>query len=185
MMYRVLVFSALGVLGACSNSNATPESTSAADKTAAKPTPAKAAAPAAAKAPAPAAVEIPADAVKVVVEANDMMQFNLKEIKVPAGSTVALTLKHVGKIAKAAMGHNLVILTAGADVNGFATAAMSAKDEDYLPKAQAASVLAATKLLGGGESDTIVFKAPAAGSYDFLCSFPGHYAIMKGKFIVE
>jgi len=186
MMYRVLVFSALGVLGACSNSTATPESTSAADKTAAKPAPAKAAAPAAAKAaPAPAAVEIPADAVKVVVEANDMMQFNLKEIKVPAGSTVALTLKHVGKIAKAAMGHNLVILTAGADVNGFATAAMSAKDEDYLPKAKAASVLAATKLLGGGESDTIVFKAPAAGSYDFLCSFPGHYAIMKGKFIVE
>ena len=182
MMYRVLVFSALGVLGACSNSTATPESAPAAAKAAAKPAPAKAAAKAA---PAPAAVEIPADAVKVVVEANDMMQFNLKEIKVAAGSTVALTLKHVGKIAKAAMGHNLVILTAGADVNGFATAAMSAKDEDYLPKSKAASVVAATKLIGGGESDTIVFKAPAAGSYDFLCSFPGHYAIMKGKFIVE
>ncbi|MCA9748564.1 MAG: azurin, partial [Romboutsia sp.] len=23
------------------------------------------------------------------------------------------------------------------------------------------------------------------GTYDFMCSFPGHYSVMKGKFIVE
>ena len=183
-MYRVLVFSALGVLGACSSSNATPESTSAADKAAAKPAPAKAAAPAAAKAPAPAAVEIPADAVKVVVEANDMMQFNLKEIKVPAGSTVALTLNHVGKIAKAAMGHNIVILAAGEDFASFATASNAAgADKEYLQ--DGAKVIAASKVIGGGESVTIEFTAPAAGTYDFLCTVPGHYAMMKGQFIVE
>ncbi|MEM6771051.1 MAG: plastocyanin/azurin family copper-binding protein, partial [Bacteroidota bacterium] len=27
--------------------------------------------------------------------------------------------------------------------------------------------------------------APAAGEYDFICTFPGHYGVMKGKFIVE
>ena len=139
-------------------------------KPAAKPAP-KAAAP---------AVEIPADAVKVVIEGNDAMQFNLKEV---AGSTVALTLNHEDR--QSAMGHNIVILAAGTDVNKFAAAAMTAKNEDYVPSARKASVIAATKLLGGGESDTVVFKAPAAGSYDFICSFPGHYAVMKGKFIVE
>ena len=54
-----------------------------------------------------------------------------------------------------------------------------------MPKSQAVSIIAATKLLGGGETDTVIFDAPAAGTYEFLCSFPGHYAIMKGKFIVE
>ena len=98
---------------------------------------------------------------------------------------MALTLKHTGTLPKSSMGHNFVLLKAGADVQAYATAAVSAKDDEYLPKAAADQVLAATKLLGGGSSDTIVFKAPAAGSYDFICSFPGHYAVMKGKFIVE
>ena len=29
------------------------------------------------------------------------------------------------------------------------------------------------------------FLPPKKGVYDFICSFPGHYAMMKGKFIVE
>ena len=41
------------------------------------------------------------------------------------------------------------------------------------------------KLIGGGEETTVTFDAPAKGTYDFICSFPGHYALMKGKFIVE
>ena len=40
-------------------------------------------------------------------------------------------------------------------------------------------------MIGGGQSDTIEFDAPEPGTYDFICSFPGHYSVMKGKFIVE
>ena len=40
-------------------------------------------------------------------------------------------------------------------------------------------------MLGGGEETTIEFEAPAKGEYTFICSFPGHYALMNGKFIVE
>jgi azurin len=40
-------------------------------------------------------------------------------------------------------------------------------------------------MLGGGETTTIAFTAPAAGTYDYICSFPGHYGMMKGKLIVE
>lgn len=123
------------------------------------------------------------DTVKVTIEGNDQMKYNLSEIKVKAGSVVVLTLNHVGKLPKVAMGHNWILLKSGTVVKDFAMAALSAKESDYIPKSDA--IITYTKLLGGGESDTIIFKAPAKGSYDFICSFPGHYAMMSGKFIVE
>ncbi len=119
----------------------------------------------------------------VVIEGNDAMQYNKKKIVVKAGQTVKLTLKHVGKMPKSAMGHNFVILKKGTDLAKFASEAMKAKDKDYIPGED--KIIAHTKLLGGGEEDTITFKAPEKGEYDFLCSFPGHYAMMKGKFVVE
>ncbi len=64
-------------------------------------------------------------------------------------------------------------------------AAASAEETDYIPSEYKDQILEHTKMLGGGESDTIEFEAPAAGTYDFLCTFPGHYALMQGKFIVE
>jgi len=49
-------------------------------------------------------------------------------------------------------------------------------------------VLAATEVIGGGESTTITFSLDAldpAGDYQFFCSFPGHYGLMKGAFRIE
>ena len=70
-------------------------------------------------------------------------------------------------------------------MGNFAQEAMKAKDNDYIPSGLTGEIIAYTKMLGGGESDTIIFNAPPIGTYNFLCSFPGHYAIMNGKFIVE
>ena len=53
-----------------------------------------------------------------------------------------------------------------------------------MPAAMKDQVIAHTTVVGGGESVTIEFAAPAVGEYDFLCSFPGHAALMKGKFVV-
>ncbi|MBX2924044.1 MAG: azurin [Chitinophagaceae bacterium] len=119
------------------------------------------------------------------ITGNDVMQFDKKELRAKAGQKVTLTLKHSGKLAKEAMGHNVVILNTGTDVAAFAAKAVDAKDNDYFPQSEAANVIAHTKLIGGGESDTIEFTAPAAGTYPFICSFPGHYGFMKGEFIVE
>lgn len=124
------------------------------------------------------------DKVEITIEANDRMKFDLDEIKVEAGQTVILTLKHVGKLPKAAMGHNWVLLTQGTKINEFGMAASKARDNDYIP-ADSENIIVNTELLGGGEETTIEFTAPEAGTYDFICSFPGHYAMMKGKFIVE
>ncbi len=118
----------------------------------------------------------------IVLNSNDQMKFDKEEIKVKAGQKVKLTLNHTGKLPKEAMGHNFVLLTAGTDIAAFATAAMKAKKNEYIPSD---GVIAHTKLIGGGESTTIEFTVPKKGTYDFICSFPGHYGMMKGKFIVE
>ncbi|MFM2203989.1 MAG: azurin [Bacteroidota bacterium] len=121
---------------------------------------------------------------KITVESNDQMKYNVSQIKVKAGESVTLTLKHVGKMPIQAMGHNLVILQKGTDIVEFARLASTAKGSGYVP-AGSKAVIAATKLIGGGQISTITFKAPAKGTYDFICTFPGHFSMMKGKLIVE
>ena len=121
----------------------------------------------------------------LVIEGNDQMQFNTSELRAVAGKPIKLTLKHVGKIPKEAMGHNLVILQEGTDQADFALKANDAKATDYIPASEKAAVIAHTKLLGGGEEDTIEFTIDKKGSYPFICSFPGHVAMMKGTLIVE
>lgn len=120
----------------------------------------------------------------VVLESTDQMTFVTTEIKVKSGEKVTLTLKHIGKMPVEVMGHNFVLLKQGTDLAAFAGKAMNAKETDYVPTGSE-EVIAHTKVIGGGESTTITFDAPEKGTYDFICSFPGHYAIMKGKFIVE
>lgn len=121
---------------------------------------------------------------KVIIEGNDQMRFNLKEIKVASGDQVKLTLKHVGQLDKNVMGHNFVLLKPGVDINDFGKKALKAKDNDYIP-VDSTDMIVHTKMLGGGEEVTITFDAPEAGTYEFICSFPGHVALMNGKFIVE
>ncbi|WP_299669516.1 azurin [uncultured Polaribacter sp.] len=120
----------------------------------------------------------------VVITSNDAMQFSKKEIKVNAGKKVKITLKHIGKMDKKVMGHNFVLLKQGVNLTAFGNKAVIASANEYIPEGTQ-DVIAHTKLIGGGETTVIEFDAPEVGIYEFLCSFPGHYAIMKGKFIVE
>ncbi|WPJ96675.1 plastocyanin/azurin family copper-binding protein [Coraliomargarita algicola] len=142
----------------------------------------------------PAGVTDPANPVSVVdgvtvieMTGNDRMKFNLESFTVPAGSPVRLTFTNVGRMPKAAMGHNVVFLTAEADAAAFATAAAAARDQDYIPADFSQQIVAHTQLLGPGESDTIEFTAPEEpGDYEYLCSFPAHmYAGMRGVMTVE
>ena len=120
---------------------------------------------------------------EAVVESNDAMQFNVKNIDVPKScKKFSVTLKHVGKMPKSAMGHNLVIAKT-ADMQGIANDGIAAgADKDYVKPADA-RVIAHTKLIGGGEAASLTFavnKLKAGDDYTFFCSFPGHSGIMKG-----
>ena len=118
----------------------------------------------------------------IILNSNDAMLFDKKVIKVNSGEKITLTLNHIGKIGKDFMGHNFVLLKKEVDVNDFGQRAIQARDNEYIPEGD--DFIVKTKMLGGGESDTIVLDAPEPGKYIFICTFPGHYQLMQGEFIV-
>lgn len=122
------------------------------------------------------------------IESNDAMQFNVNSITVPASCTdFKITLKHVGKMPVAAMGHNVVITTQE-DMQGVAADGMAAGLESEFVKADDERIIAHTDLIGGGETTSVSFsvsKLQAGGDYKFFCSFPGHVALMNGTIRVE
>ena len=122
----------------------------------------------------------------VNIDSTDQMTFSAREITLAADCTeVALTLRHTGRMAATAMGHNWV-LTRTADYQPVAMAGMRGTLADsYLPKGDP-RVLAHTKVIGGGQSTSVRFSTRAlqkGGDYTFFCSFPGHFAMMKGKLV--
>jgi azurin len=122
------------------------------------------------------------------IDSNDQMQFNQSELTVGADCTeVKLTLTHSGTMAKNVMGHNWV-LTQTDDMQSVATAGMSTGlENDYMPE-DMSKVIAHTKIIGGGESTSVTFDVSGLSKdvdYSFFCSFPGHWGVMKGKFIIE
>lgn len=121
----------------------------------------------------------------LTLEGNDEMLFSKTELRAAVNQPITLTFKHTGKMNKLVMGHDFVLLKKGTDLDAFGKAALYAQAEDYIPKAELKNIIAYTKLLGGGESDTIQFSVSEKGSYDYICSFPGHYTMMKGKLIIE
>ncbi|QMT34333.1 azurin [Conchiformibius steedae DSM 2580] len=144
--------------------------------------------PPAAVAPAAssAAANIPPECT-FTLSGGDDMKFDSNEIKVKSGcKEFAVTLKHSGKQPKQAMGHNLVISKA-ADKDGItADGTSSGVDNNYL-KSNDERVLASTKLLGGGEEDTLVLnvsKLNKGEEYVFFCTFPGHASMMNGKVVL-
>lgn len=124
---------------------------------------------------------------KIEITGNDQMQYNIKAFEVTEGQKVVLSFKHIGQLPVIAMGHNVVILKSGTVVPSFATKCAPAKDTDYVPQDAESKkeIIAHTKMLGGGESSEITFTAPAAGDYPFICTFPGHFAIMQGVMTVK
>ena len=122
---------------------------------------------------------------ELTIESNDDMKYNLKTLEVKAGDQVVLTLINKGTMPKEAMGHNITILKQGVDLEEYALAAAKAKDNGYQVAGREGDVIAHTQILGPGESETITFDAPEAGTYKFLCTFPAHYGLMQGDFIVK
>jgi azurin len=123
---------------------------------------------------------------KLEIGGNDLMQFDKKELKAEGCTSVEVTLKHTGKLPAASMGHNWVLVKT-ADANAVANDGLGAGLAANYVKADDKRVIAHTKVVGGGQSDTV--KIPGAAlkkgeDYTFICTFPGHSALMKGKFIV-
>lgn len=120
----------------------------------------------------------------ITLDTASGMQFAEKEIHVKAGEAIALTLNNPD-----IMQHNWVLLKPGttdavgklandlaADPDGF--------QHNYVP--DSTDILAYTRVVDPAKSTTIHFTAPAdKGSYPYICTFPGHWTIMRGVLVVE
>lgn len=132
--------------------------------------------------------QVAAKTCEMSIDSTDQMQYDKKEMSVAADCTeVKLTLTHSGKLAKNVMGHNWV-LSMTDNMQGIVQDGMNAGLDNQYLKPGDDRVITFTDVVGGGESTSITFdvsKLEKGGDYSFFCSFPGHYALMKGKFIVN
>ena len=115
----------------------------------------------------------------VAVKADDKMRFDVTAFEAKPGQKIIVTFKNVGTTPKFSMGHNFVMLDRTVNTGNVQTFLDTASTEaahDYVPPGSK-EVLAHTKLLGPGETETVTFNAPfVPGEYLYLCSFPGHYS---------
>lgn len=125
---------------------------------------------------------------EIIISGNDAMQFDIKKFEARPGESLRLTLKNVGSMPKIAMGHNLVLLKKGVDAVAFGQKVLASGGSatNALPKSLLGEVISHTQVLGPGESETITFNAPQSkGDYQYVCTFPGHFAMMRGVMEVK
>ncbi len=180
--------------GAPSTTGASADVSPTASSTAAPASPGAAStAPAAAptdKAPSAAApAAAPTGDVAVITVKPDIanpLAYDLKEFKVKAGQAVKLTFNNTHPAVPQM--HNIVISVPGSKEKLMGLAMQMATSPDGMAKGyipESPDILFHTKLLQPNQSETIEFTAPAVGDYPYLCTFPGHGAIMNGVMRVE
>lgn len=107
------------------------------------------------------------------------MIYDKEQIAVEAGKAVEFRISNTDK-----MPHNFVITVPGAmqEIGELAEATgrdPDAMDRHYVPESD--KVLISSKLLQGGETESIVFEVPnEPGIYPYVCTYPGHWRRMYG-----
>jgi len=116
---------------------------------------------------------------------KERMLFNLE--KFSAKSNQAIRLEFYNPDATP---HNFVLGQPGSleeiglAANEMAKDPKAAQSGQFIPSSK--KIIVHTKMLKQEESEILRFKAPRKpGKYPYLCSFPGHWAIMKGTLVVE
>lgn len=117
------------------------------------------------------------------IQAAAGLQFSPTQLRVTPGSKVRLLFENPD-----IMIHNWVLLTPGStdEVGALADKLAAQPDgveKQYLPDTD--KILVASNLLGPKAREELVFTAPTKpGNYPYVCTFPGHWRIMKGVLIV-
>jgi azurin len=124
---------------------------------------------------------------KLEISGNDQLQYDRKELTVaPECTEIEVTLTHAGKQDAQVMGHNWVLVKT-ADADAVASAGLTAGPKNnHIPPGDK-RVIAATKVVGGGETTSVQFSAQQltkGDSYTYVCTFPGHSATMKGRLVL-
>jgi azurin len=112
------------------------------------------------------------------------MRYDQDTIRVEAGKPVELLFVNNDNMV-----HNIVFVKEGFEESVGMKADQMASEPDaqerqYIPESE--GILFYSPLVDIGESFTLNFTAPSEkGNYPFLCTFPGHWRIMRGILVVE
>ena len=111
---------------------------------------------------------------------GETLSFSETSITATSGSEVTITFDNPSSNNQ----HNLVIVQDGTK-DAVATDSIAAGLANDWVAPGDARVVANTALLAPGTSGDVTFTAPAPGTYQFVCTFPGHNFTMFGDFIVR
>ena len=132
-------------------------------------------------APATSAPAASAGPVQLDIDVNgDALQFNTNNFSVSAGAEVVVTFNNSSGVNF----HNFVLVQPGTKDAVAADGTTAGPANDWVPPGDS-RVIANTVLISPGESAKVTFTAPPAGTYQFVCTFPGHNFTMFGDFIVN
>jgi len=105
-------------------------------------------------------------------------------LEAPAGKKIKLKFSNNTDL-KDEVGHNWVLVKPGQEDSVVANGQAAGDDKDWL-NTDDPGIIAHSRLIEGGQSNTVRFTSPAAGEYTYLCTFPDHYAAgQKGTFTVK
>jgi azurin len=112
----------------------------------------------------------------------DDIAFKQDTLEAKAGSLIKLTLVNEG--IDMPMVHNVVITKPDKYKLVALAGAKIGAPGNYVP--ESAAVIAASPLALPGQTVELEFTAPIEpGSYNFVCTYPGHWKKMNGVFIVK
>ncbi|MEI7646029.1 MAG: plastocyanin/azurin family copper-binding protein [Chloroflexales bacterium] len=113
---------------------------------------------------------------------GESLAFTPNALSVSAGQTVTVKMKD-NSVAKQ---HNWVLVKGGVDVaQKVATEGLTVgPDKNYIPSDES-NIIAHTSLSSAGQTVEVTFTAPAAGTYAFVCTVPGHNITMRGTLTVN
>jgi azurin len=159
-------------------------SVAASDQSAATPDPDETAVPTPDGKPAPTE---PAGTVSLEIgTASGASEFKYDKdtLEAPAGSKIKLKFTN-NTNSKDEVGHNWVLVMPGQEESVVANGQAAGDGKDWL-NSDDPGIIAHTRLIEGGQSNTIRFDAPPPGTYTYLCTFPDHYAGgHKGNLIIK
>lgn len=120
-----------------------------------------------------------------VGSATGATEYRYDKVTLAEPSGVKIRLKFVNHTdAKDEIGHNWVLVEPGQENKVIASGKAAGDDKDWLDVDDPA-ILAHTRLIEGGQSNTVTFKVPP-GTYTYLCTFPDHYAGgEKGTLVIK
>ena len=110
---------------------------------------------------------------------GDALLFDTSNFEVSAGSEVVLIFDNVSTINQ----HNWVLVNDGTKDDVAVRGTGAGPGNDWV-QPDDPDVIAHTSLLDAGTSGEVRFTAPAVGTYQFVCTFPGHNLGMFGDFVV-